>query len=54
MILKLNARKKLLINIRWLKYVHIRKSDNNRVGGNMNPKPITPFPPLPFPPKIVV
>jgi len=34
--------KKFINNIRWLKYVHIRKLDNNNVHKNINPKPNTP------------
>ncbi len=36
--------KKLSTNIRWLKYMHIKKLDNNKVGENMNPEPNTPHP----------
>jgi len=31
--------KKLQTIIGWLKYVNIKKLDNNRVGENINPKP---------------
>jgi hypothetical protein len=38
----LDGKKKLQTNVRWLKYVPIRKLDNNRVGENINPKPNNP------------
>jgi hypothetical protein len=34
--------KKSETNTWWLKYVHIRKLNNNRVGKNINPKLNTP------------
>jgi hypothetical protein len=40
--LKLDALKKLSTNIGWLKYVHIKKLNNNRERENINPKPNTP------------
>jgi hypothetical protein len=41
MIIKLNEKNKKL-NIRQLKYVHIRTLGNNRVGRNKNLSPNTP------------
>jgi hypothetical protein len=34
---------KIINNMGWLKYMHIKKLDNNKVGQNINPKPNTPF-----------
>jgi hypothetical protein len=42
----------IIIIIKCLKYMHIIKLDNNRVGENINPKLNYPLPP--FPPQIVV
>jgi hypothetical protein len=38
----------LSTNVRWLKYMHIEKLDNNKVGENIIPYPnTTPLPPPP-------
>jgi hypothetical protein len=41
--------KKLKLNIKWLKYVDIKRKGNNRVKENEIPSPNTPPPPPPPP-----